>query len=206
MLNKEEQSSDLLQKKPQRQTGWRLMPFLMLPGMIIILGVVLVGAWRITNSAPSSTGSSAQNTGNTGNRGTSNSQTPGDNHPAVYWQTLRVQFAQGMHMTEQQIQENVQSTLLATHPPTTNGRVELNAADAAQWVSDLATARGISQNQLHTIEVTAVQRAYAVLVEQHVLTQQQANEDIQGMSQDDLNDNIMSAFVMCSTGKASCQE
>lgn len=208
MLNKEKQSSDLLQQKPQRQTGPRLLSVLILPGVIIILGVVLMGAWRvyITNNASLNTAASAQSTGSTGSKGTNSSQALGMSHPAEYWQTLRAQFAQGMHMTEQQIQENMQSTLLATPTHLTNGGVNLNATDAAKWVGDLASARGIPQDQLHTIEVTAIQRAYAVLVEQHVLTNQQANEKVQGMSQADLNDDVMSAFVMCSTGKASCQE
>jgi hypothetical protein len=206
MLNKEEQTAELLQKKPQRQTGRRLTLFLVLPGVIIILGVVLAGAWQVyrTHNAPSSTGSPAQTRGGTGNGGTSNSQVPGQNYPDVYWQTLRAQFAQGLHMTEQQVKDNLQA-FLTTQTPTNRGTVALSAATAAQWLSGLAGAEGISQSQMHALEVTAVQHAYAVLVEQHVLTQQQANEAMQGMNQDDLNTRTMSAFAICTQRKASCQ-
>ena len=76
MLNKEEQPLDLLQKKPQWQTGPRLLSFLILPGVMVILGVVLMGAWRVymTNNASSNTAASAQSTGSTGSKGTNNSQ------------------------------------------------------------------------------------------------------------------------------------
>jgi hypothetical protein len=206
MLNKEEQPSELLQTKPQRQTGLRLMPVLILLGGIVILGAVLVAGWRVytTDSASPGTRSQTQTGGGTGNGSTSSSGAPSDNYPIVYWQTLRAQFAQGLHMTEQQVENNLQASLLARQTAPSNGTVGINAAAASHWLSGPAQARGISQDQLHTIETTAVQRAYAVLIEQHVLTQQQADEAIQGMSQDELNLQIMEAFFMCARGKASC--
>ncbi len=203
MLNKEEQTSELLQKKPQRQTGFRLLPLLILLGVIVILSCALVAAWRVytTNSvAPTQTAKK----GEPGTTSTSSGSAPWDNYPAVYWQTLREQFAQGMHMTEQQVKDNLQSTFLTTQTPTNNEGVEIRATDASKWLSDLAQEQNIPQEQLHTIEATAVQQAHSVLVKQHVLTHQQADETMRGMSQDDVNTNIMSAFIMCSGGKRSC--
>jgi hypothetical protein len=200
MLNKEEQKSDLLQKKPQRQTGWRLMPVLILLGVIVILGGALVAVWRVytTNST------SPTQTAKKGGPSTSSGSAPWDSYPAVYWQTLRAQFAQGMHMTEQQVKDNLQSTYLATQSATAGGQVGVNDTAATQWLNNLAQAQGISQAQLHTIELTAVKQAHAVLVQQHVLTQQQADQTINGMSQDDLNAHMFDAFLMCTGGKGSC--
>ncbi|MBO0790507.1 MAG: hypothetical protein J2P36_06095 [Ktedonobacteraceae bacterium] len=206
MSNQEEQKSDLLQKKPQRQTGRRLMPLLISLGVIVILAGALVAVWRVyaTNSASPSTNATPTQTAKGGS--SSSRSSPWDNYPPVYWQTLRAQFAQGMHMTQPQIQENLRSTYLATQTPTNSGRVEINETAASQWLSGLAQTQGISQEQLHTIEATAVQQAHSMLVDQHVLTQQQADETIHGMSQDDLNMHIMDAFLMCSGGKASCDD
>ncbi|GHO80601.1 hypothetical protein KSD_83720 [Ktedonobacter sp. SOSP1-85] len=201
MLNDEEQAkegkiAELLQQKPQRQTGLRLMPVLILLGVIVILGAVFVGAWRVytTNSAsPSRT----QNNGSTGKKGGSNSsrEAPWENYPAVYGQILRAQFAQGMHMTEQQVQGNFRSTVLATQTPGGHVGVEISSPQVTKWLNDLAQTQGISQDQLHTIEATAIQQAHATLVQQHVLTQQQADQTIRGMNQDDMNMNIMVAFL-----------
>lgn len=188
MLNQEEQKSDLLQKKPQRQTGWRLMPVLISLGVIVILAGVLVAVWQIytTNKAPSSANTPSTQTTKKGGPATGSSGSSWDNYPTVYWQTLRTQFAQGMHMTEQQVKNNLQSTYLATQSATTGGRVEVNDTAATQWLNNLAQTQGISQTQLHTIELTAVKQAHAVLVRQGVLTQQQANQTINDMSREEL--------------------
>ncbi|GHO72568.1 hypothetical protein KSD_03390 [Ktedonobacter sp. SOSP1-85] len=188
MLNKDEQQMRLLQQKPQQQQKLRPAPFLLLLGGIVILGALLVVGWQVytTNNASSSTGS------RTGERPTQGpTHAPWDDYPEVYWQTLRAHVAQGLHMTEQQIQSNLQSTF---HANSSSNKKEIAAAEVAQWLSNLASAHGISQTQLHTIEVTAVQQAHAVLVEQHVLTQQQADENMHSMNQDDLNFHIVDAF------------
>ncbi|EFH82436.1 hypothetical protein [Ktedonobacter racemifer] len=207
MLNEEEQAkegqiAELLQQKPQRQTGWRLMPVLLLLGVTVILGGGLVAVWRVytTNSAsPTQTAKK----GGPSTTSTSSGSAPWDNYPAVYWQTLRAQFAQGMHMTEQQIQDNFRSTVLATQTPASHGGAEISSPQATEWLNDLAQTQGISQDQLHTIEATAVQQAHAALVQQHVLTHQQADQTIHGMNQDDMNLNIIEAFLRSSQGKKS---
>ncbi|GHO47424.1 hypothetical protein [Ktedonospora formicarum] len=209
MLNNEEQAKEgkianILQQKPQRRADLRLKFFLLLLGVIVILSSGLVVAWRVytTNSAsPSRT----QNNGSTNKKGSSNSsgEAPWENYPAVYWQTLRAQFAQGLHMTEQQVRDNFHSTVLATQTPAGHGGAEISSPQATKWLNDLAQAQGISQEQLHAIEVAAVQQAHAALVQQHVLTQQQADQTIRGMNQDDMNMNIMEAFLRSSQGKKS---
>ncbi|EFH80193.1 hypothetical protein [Ktedonobacter racemifer] len=187
MLNNNEQNS--LQRKPERQKKLRLAPLLLLLGGVVIMGTLLMVAWQVytTNQSPSSTGRGSTQ----GTEGPTHA--PWDDYPEVYWQTLRAQVAQGLHMTEQQIHDNLHSTLLA-NASTGSNQTEISSADAAQWMSDLASAHGVSQAQLHTIEVTAVQKAHTILVNQHVLTQQQADENMHMMNQDNLNFNMVNAF------------
>jgi hypothetical protein len=205
----------LLRKKPQRdrkKTLWQSgRQFLILLGGLVILGVVLLAVWQMhtTNASPgtggpSSTAGASTQTAKGGGQSSNGSGSPWDSYPAVYWQTLRTQFAQGMHMTEQQVKNNLQSTYLATQSATAGGRVEVNDTAATQWLNNLAQEQGISQTQLHTIELTAVKQAHAVLVQQNVLTQQQADQTINGMSQNDLNAHMFDAFLMCTGGKRSC--
>lgn len=211
----ENQKASLLQKKPLRsrrkalwRSGWQ---FSILLGGLVILGVVLLAIWQVhTTSAspgtggPSGTGGVSTQTVKGGGQSGNSSGSPWDSYPTVYWQTLRARFAQGMHMTEQQVKNNLQSTYLATQSATTGGRVEVNDTAATQWLSNLAQAQGISQAQLHTIELTAVKQAHAVLVQQGVLTQQQANQTMNDMSREELNAHIFDAFLMCTGGKGSC--
>lgn len=204
----EEKIAELLQQKPQRQIGLRLKSFLFLLGVIIILGAGLVIVWRVYTTSSASP-SRIQNNGSTGKAGSSNSsdEAPWENYPAVYWQTLRAQFAQGLHMTEQQVQDNFRSSVLATQTSVSHGGAgkgyEITSPQATKWLNDLAQTQGISQGQLHTIEATAVQQAHAALVQQRVLTQRQADQTIRGMNQDDMNMNMMEAFLRSSQGKKS---
>jgi hypothetical protein len=209
MLDENDYATEIIQKKPEQQKKRPLVSVLLLiGGGIVILGALLLAGWQVytTNNASPSTKSPIQIKGGTGKGGTSNGQAPWENYPDVYWQTLRAQVAQGLHMNQQQIKNSLQSTFLATQTPTNNRGVEIHSTDASKWLNDLAQKQGISQNQLHTIEVTAVQQAHAVLVQQHVLTQQQADKTIRGMNQDDLNMHITEAFLMCSEGKKPCQD
>ncbi|GHO49030.1 hypothetical protein [Ktedonospora formicarum] len=193
MLNKGEQPIELLQQKPpRRQQKLSFAPFLLLIGGTVILGALLVGAWQVyTTNNNVSSNTERQSTGGKGN----SAQDPAswDSYPQVYWQTLRTEVAQGLHMSEQQIQSNFQSTF---HTNSSSNKQDITAAEVAQWLSNLANAHGVSQKQLHTLEVTAVQKAHTVLVNQHVLTQQQANENMRRLNnQDDLNMHIFNAFA-----------
>lgn len=192
MLNKDEQQIELLQQKPPRRQKLSFAPFLLLIGGIVILSALLVVSWQVyttNNNASSNTG--RQPTQGKGTR----AQDPAswDSYPQVYWQTLRKEVAQGLQMSEQQIQSNLQSTF---HANSSSNKKEITAAEVVQWLSNLASAHGVSQEQLHTIEVTAVQKAHTVLVNQHVLTQQQANENMRRLdNQDDLTMHIFNAFA-----------
>ncbi|GHO57841.1 hypothetical protein [Ktedonobacter robiniae] len=192
MLNKDEHHTSLLQHKPLRQQKLRLAPFLLLLGGMVILSALLLLGWQVytTNNASSSTNS---NTGQRSAQDDSPTQNPWDEYPDVYWQTLRAQVAQRLHMSEQQIQDNLHATLLAN--VTADGKKNgISSANAAKWMNDLASAHGISQTQLHTIKITAIREAHKVLVNRHILTQQQADENMRMMNQDDLNFHMVEAF------------
>lgn len=192
MLSKDEQRIELLQQKPPRRQKLSFAPFLLLLGGIVILSALLVGTWQVyttNNNASTDTGRQA-----TQSQGiTAQAPASWDSYPQVYWQTLRKEVAQGLQMSEQQIQGNLQSTF---HTNSSSNKKEIAAAEVAQWLSNLASVHGISQTRLHTIEVTAAQKAHTVLVNQHVLTQQQANENMRRLdNQDDLNMHIFNAFA-----------
>lgn len=206
MLNKDEQGAALLREKPQLQMKRRLTPFLMLAGGIVILGALLVVAWQVyTANQPSSSSRQTCNTCTKG-RQVFSSSPPWERYPAIYWQTLRTQVAQGFHMSEQQMKSALQP---AGQQPTgtpaakvitsqTALPVQGSGKIAGQSLSNLARTRGISPDQLHAIEVAAVQQAHTVLVNQRFLTQQQASENIQAiltLDQDSLNAHIIEAFA-----------
>lgn len=190
MMNMDEPKAQLLQEKPQQQKKLRLTSLLLLSGGIIILGALLIVAWQVYAANNVSSNKTAQT-------GTKDASAPWDNYPTIYWQTLRTQVAQGLHLSEQQIESRVQSDFPATQ--TANGaKFNVSATAATQALSDLARAQGISQQQLHAIEVNAIQKAHAALVTQGVLTQQQASENNQtliAMGQDSVSLHIITAFI-----------
>lgn len=64
-------------------------------------------------------------------------------------------------------------------------------------IADVATQRGITADQLHTIEVKAYRTAYDAMVRAGVISQQLADTDIHYYSQTSwshLNDEVTQAF------------
>lgn len=196
MLKDSQHKTNLLQEKPQRRQGSRLALLLCLLGGIVILGAGLVVAWHQIHAANNAPVSATPQPGKN-QTANNNAVSPWANYPAVYWQTLRTQMAQGFHMSEQQMK----STLQTSVPPTADAASQPksnSAPDVGKPLSDLAIAQNITQEQLHTMEVNAVQQAHTVLVSQGILTQQQADENIQAittMDQSSLNWHIIDAFV-----------
>jgi hypothetical protein len=191
----DEQTAELLRNKPQRQKKPGLKSLLLLLGGLVILGALFVAAWQVyALNNPSSPAQSKTNTGNQGGDGASN---PWENYPSIYWQTLKTQIAQGLHMDEQQVVSKVQSQVPATQ--TTNGsKFGLDSSTATTILNNLAHSQGLSQAQLHTIEVNAIQQAHAVLVQRGVLTQQQASKNLQALlalDRDNINLHVVSAFL-----------
>jgi hypothetical protein len=144
--------SSALQEKPQRSRGWsRSALLIVILGSAILLGGGGVLAWQVTaltSSAP------AQST--TASRGpikAEPTQAAGCG-PRLPWDFLVQQAANGLHLTVAQIKTQVLT---------------------GKTLQDIAVAQGISQNQLHTIEVQALRASYNKFVSMGCYTQQGAD-------------------------------
>ena len=181
-----------LQNRPQRRSRGRISLLLLALGVIVMIGGAGILTWQITShQAPSATPSTS---GSPGARQTKaallNQQPelppgPQGNQP-VYWQTIQQQVAQGLHLTTAQIQAELQ-------PPASSTK-----GGTPREIDSVALEQGISLDQLHTIEVNAVQRAFNKLVSQGVETQQQADQwmqTVRGWPQSNLNGYITDVFV-----------
>ncbi len=131
-------------------------------------------------------------------KGDNNSATPpGWNDPAIYWQTIREQIAQGLHLSVAQVTANLQAAgATSTATPSTNK----NAAspDPGAPMTAVAAQQGITTEQLRTIELNALQKACDVMVAQGKLTQTEANQRMQmfeGWDQGTMNWYVMYAFT-----------
>jgi hypothetical protein len=105
----------------------------------------------------------------------------------VYWQTIREQVAAGLHLTVDQLK-----TKLTT--PTGNGP----KGPIPLSISEIATQQGVNAAQLRTLEMNALKRAGAVLVQQQVWTQHQADQQTQAVNNEtdtQLHATIISAFL-----------
>jgi|SRR5579875_5741 hypothetical protein len=115
---------------------------------------------------------------------------PGQNDPPIYWQTIQAQFAQGIHLSVAQTQQDLQ-----------NANVQAKSqheTDPGAAVDTVAQQQGISTAQLRQIEIGAIQQACAQLVRQGTMTQQQADQRVQtaqSWDQSMLNQYILHAFV-----------
>jgi hypothetical protein len=108
-------------------------------------------------------------------------------YPDVYWQTIREQVAAGVHLTVDQLK-----TKLTT--PTGNGP----KGALPPTFTEIAAQQGVDAAQLRTIEANALTRAGAVLVQQQVWTQHQADQQIQVVNNESdtqVTATIISAFL-----------
>jgi hypothetical protein len=202
MLNKGEPKEELLRTKPERGTTLRPAPFLLLIGGVIILSTLFVVVWQV---ASTSNGSSNANTGNSPGKQqstTTDDRAPWDRYPSAYWQTLRAQIAQGLHLSEQQIKDKMQTAF-----PKEGSDKEIGKA-IVKWWNDLATTQGLTQQQFQTLKKTAIQQAHAELVRQQVLTQQKSDENsalLLALDQNSLNIHITDAFEYCQDKNGFCR-
>lgn len=205
----------MFEQNPQKQTSPEATPrfqsravprsrrapaiLLLLLGGVLIIGVGAVVAWQTLFPHPvparlSATGTSTP-AGNKG--GNSEATPPGWNDPAIYWQTIREQVAQGLHLSVAQITTKLQAagaTSTATPPANKNGA----APDPGAPMTAVAVQQGISTDQLRTIELNALQKACDVMVAQGKLAQTEADQRMQtfrGFDQGTLNWYVMHAFT-----------
>jgi hypothetical protein len=115
---------------------------------------------------------------------------PGDGDPQIYWDTLKQQVAQGLHHTVAEL------TALWSRPP--GGVPKGGNVPAPTTIADVARQEGLSRAQLTTLELTAIQAATNLLVQQGFLTASQADaqmQEIRSWGVSDLNGYTMYAFA-----------
>jgi hypothetical protein len=178
-----------LQHKPRRPSGWRLSSLLLVLGIGILVGGGGLLAWQGLAHQGSQTPGASTNASGTDKSQLVSQAPPGpQGDRPIYWQTIQQQVAQGLHLSVAQIQAQLQVPLPA--PAGSKGR--------ERGIADIALAQGIPQAQLHTLELQAIQDAYAQLVSQGIVTQQQADQGmqtIQGWDQGTLNNYVTGAFT-----------
>jgi len=181
-----------LQNRPQRRSRGHVSLLLLALGVIVMLGDAGMLTWQITvHQAPSPTPATAGSPGVQQTKAVLQSQQPelppgpqGDQ--PVYWQTIQEQVAQGLHLSAVQIQAELQ-------PPVSNTK-----GGTPPNIGNVALEQGISLDQLHTIEINALQQAFNKLVSQGVEMQQQADQwmqTVRGWAQSDLNGYVTDVFV-----------
>lgn len=190
----QQEESNMLHQRPQRSSNRRGGPFvfLLLGGVIIIVVAVIVALQIFSHQGSPETNS--QGTVTTTNNATptasskGSSSLPGEGDPQIYWDTIKMQVAQGLHMSMDQI-----SGELRLPTPTSKS----GPPPAGTTIGEIASQQGLSTSQLHTIEINAIQGACNVLVSQHSLSQTDANQRMQMINswdQSSLDGYIMYAF------------
>ena len=172
--------TDFQEDHTSRRARPRLFSLLPILGGILI-GVVLVLALQMfvhpagpTNNNASSASVNAP-TVQSGNGGP---QSKDNDRPQYFWDTLKSQVAQGLHLSVDQVKTKLQS---------------------GQHIQDVANAQGISQDQLHSIEINAIQSADDEMVRRGFTTQPSVGYDMQRWTQEEpmqLNGDVGNAFLM----------
>lgn len=214
----QQEEHNLLHQRPQRPSGGRgIAIWLPVLGGIIVIAVLVVVAVLVflrpgnggtnavtptattASNAPAATTGSTPATGgkdNTGGTSTTPGSGPqkgqaliGEGDPQVYWDTIKAQVAQGLHLSVSTLTDKLK-------PPVSSGG-KGGAAPTGVTIGEIATQQGVSLSDLHTIEINAIQQATNTLVSQNALSQPNADQrmqTIQSWSQDSLDGYTMYAF------------
>jgi hypothetical protein len=192
------EATNILQSRPQRRSKRGPAMLLLLLGGVLIIGVIAVVAWQALLPHTPSTGQSATRGSTAASKRENSGVTPpGWNDPAIYWQTIREQVAQGFHLSVAQITAKLHAAGAASTvtPSATN---KGSSPDPGASMAAVAAQQGISTDQLRTIELHALQKACDVLVVQGRLTQTGADQRMQtfrGWDQGTMNWYVMHAFT-----------
>jgi hypothetical protein len=190
----QQEESGVLHQRPQRPAKRRgLSSFLLFLGGMVIGVVVVLVAFQVISHAGSH-GTTPQGPTTTTNNTTPTtpskgaSSLPGEGDPPVYWETIKAQVAQGLHMRVADL-----TVALKLPTPTTKSA----PPPAGTTIGEIASQQGVSTSQLRTIEIQAIQQACNALVSQHDLSQADGTQRMQTISswdQESLDGYIMYAF------------
>src|SRR5258707_9091675 len=185
----------LLQSRPQRRSRRGLAFLLSLLGGVVIVGVVAIIAWQALSSPGSNTTGTGAVTTPKGNNTTGSTVPPGWNDPAVYWDPIKTTVAQGLHLSVAQVTTKLQAAQGTSTPTSSN---KGNPPDPRAPMTVLAVQQGLSSDQLHTLELNALQKGCDAMVAQGKLSQAEARQRMQTFNtwdQGTLNWYIIHAFT-----------
>ncbi|HLW00019.1 MAG TPA: hypothetical protein VKT82_15220 [Ktedonobacterales bacterium] len=151
-----ERSPDL-RSKPQRRAKWRLPLLLLILGWVIILGGGSVLAGLVVANSPTA-GSSRGGSSATAEPKGPPAADCSHGFPPSYDDTLRQQFAQGVHLTVDQVTAELRS---------------------GKPIKDLAAEQGVAPDQLFSLELHAYQVADDQMVTIGCMNQYAANQDVE---------------------------
>jgi hypothetical protein len=166
-------------------------------GGIIVVAVLILVAVLVflrpgtggTNTGPSGAPTSSATTTNGGATQKGPSSLIGEGDPQIYWDTIKAQVAQGLHLSTSDLSDKLK-------PPTSTGG-KGGPPPTGVTIGEIATQQGVSLTDLHTIETNAIQQATTTLVSQGSISQQTSDQRMQtvrGWSQDSLDGYTMYAF------------
>jgi hypothetical protein len=148
-----------LRGKPQQRSRWGLPMLLLIVGCVVIIGGGTAFAWQMIAHQP------APRPGNNQRTGASTAQPkegpPADcshGFPPSYNETLKQQFAQGVHLSVAQVTADIRS---------------------GKPIQEVAAEQGISAHQLFSLELHAYQVADDLMVTIGCSNQYSANLDVQ---------------------------
>lgn len=152
----------------------------------IIIGVALVLAWQalfvhpagstISTASSASVRAAATQSGNN-NPSNNGPQSKDNDRPPYFWDILKTHVAQGLHLSVDQVKTRLQS---------------------GQHIPVVAAAQGVSLDQLHTIEINAIQAADNEMVHRGFTTQPNIAADMLRWQQEEpmqLNGDVTNAFL-----------
>lgn len=188
--------STLLQSRPQRRSRRGPALLLSLLGGIVIASVIVFIAWQALAPGANTAGTGAVNKSKGGDNGGS-AVPPGWNDPATYWDPIRTTVAQGLHLSVAQVTARLQAASPQGTPTVTSANKSSQPAPGAAMTA-VAAQQGLSTEQLHTLEINALQKGCNAMVAQGKLSLADENQRMQmfnGWDQGTLNWYIMHAFT-----------
>jgi hypothetical protein len=172
---------DEREESPRRtRKRWQLLTFT----GVLLVGLISLLLWQFHSwqgiFSGSSTGIETTITGTASNSTTGKEGQP---DPPAYWQTIEENIAQGLHLTVAQVKVELQ--------PPPGQRDSLG-------IAHVASAQNISEAQLRTSELNAIQKGHDMLVRMGILTQQGSDQGMQTIrhwDQATLDDHVTGWFL-----------
>jgi hypothetical protein len=159
------------------------MTFLIVAGaLLVVLASLLLWQFHPWQRAANG-GTAASTTATIGTANTSTAAKEGPPDPPIYWQTIEENIAQGLHLTVAQVKARLQP------PP--------GQRDSSD-IGHVANEQGVSESQLRSIELNAIQKGHVLLVRMGILTQQGSDlgmQRIRNWDQATLDDHVTGWFL-----------